>query len=247
MGKRIKRGKKKSSYKPKYKGVRYLTTQLQTKWKKRYKDKTLARTRAYELLDVLRSKGLKVNLENLYLLERKHREKKVDIVKPEDLGYEIPETPFYLFNNGDDITGFNGILLSNNKVKVVFASDGVIGDYEFEGTGLEFANAFRGSDMIRHLRKYYNNSPTAEFNFKGLHDDVMLFEIFAPNGMTSGNGESKSIVPPSSEGISDIDKQIELKKLDIESDKLKIQKADKMLELLKAGVPYADAKKMLGI
>jgi rRNA processing protein Krr1/Pno1 len=59
--------------------------------------------------------------------------------------------------------------------------------------------------------------------------------------------EVPSVVPPSSEGISDIDKQIELKKLDIESDKLKIAKADKMLELLKAGVPYEDAKKILGI
>lgn len=245
MGKRTKRSK--SSYKPKYKGVRYLTTQLQTKWKKRYKDKTLARTRAYELLDALRSRGLKVNLTNLYLLERKHRAVSEDIILADDLGYEIPPTPFYQFNNGEDLTGFNGILLSNNQVKVVFANDGVIGDYEFDGTGLEFTDSFRGSDMIRHLRKYYNNTPVAEFNFKGLYNGVMLFEINAPEGMTSGNGESKSVALPSSVGVSDLDKQIELKKLDIESDKLKIAKADKMLELLKAGVPYADAKKILGI
>jgi hypothetical protein len=238
MGKRNKR--RKSSYKPKYKGVRYLTTQLQTKWKKRYKDKTLARSRAYELLDVLRSKGLKVNLENLYLLERRHRDTKLDVVKAEDLGYEIPPTPFYQFNNAEDLTGFNGILLSNNQVKVVFASDGVIGDYEFEGTGLDFANAFRGSDMIRHLRKYYNNTPVAEFNFKGLYDGVMLFEIYAPEGMTSGNGESKSVSLPSSEEISDIDKQIELEKLRKGNLELELKK-----EMIMKGYSIEDINKFL--
>lgn len=96
----------------------------------------------------------------------------------------------------------------------------------------------------------YGNEQSDSYGFDPSEVNTMPTNGFVPSegkeyplGGKSTNEEEGG----GGKSVSDIDKQIELKKLENESDRLKIEKAKELRALLDAKVPYEEAKKILGL
>ena len=234
-------------YKHVYKGVQYITRQLKKYFPNKYKSHSDRLVRARFLFNDITSGGDKINLKSINEYERTHR-KKAPSGPDTSLPAEVDFFPYWEHNNSSDYGSFNGIFFGDKQVSVTFANDGLHDDYSFVGTGEAFCDAFYGSTLFKHFRLYYNESEVGGFIPKQYKSGVYEFEMGRSDGSgprANTKGKSKDAAPGLA--TTDIDKQITLKEKEIELSKLQLQKADKLLELLKAGVPYADAKKILGL
>lgn len=277
--------KRKSYYKSKYKGLRYITNGLLKKYAKRYKSRSEASDVAKQLLLDLKGSNTKVTLGNaLKLLVDKRRDERLSKVSynlPNDL---IELKPYYDFYEYVDlIKGLDDsprILFTSNIIPV--GLPGIISgnEYEYEDYFAPFVNYI---DKLRKLSsidlyeqewfirctepkraKGKEETSKCDYISRIIVCDVEGSEVsdgygFDPNDVdkdvTSGlDVEKKEVVKKSiddsivdSVGISSIDKEIRLKELEIESDKLKIEKARELRALLDAKVPYEDAKRILGL
>lgn len=275
-----KRNKKRVGYKPKYKGVRYVTNTLLKKYPKRYNTRSDASVVAKELVSELKANKIKVTgstaLKLLVSKRKESRSKKNLYQLPEELlnpkpYYDLidyvellgvlPELPIVRFTSNIIPSGLPDIMGGNNYdyydyfVSFVNYIDSL---RDLSDNDLYTQEWFVRCTVPKRSKKKVNG--VYEYVSRIIACDVTGLEIsdgygFDPNNVDKEatskleveKKEVPNVVEPTSDSGSELDKQIELKKLDIESDKLKIAKADKMLELLKAGVPYADAKKILGI
>jgi len=277
--------KRKSYYKSKSKGLRYITNGLLKKYPKRYKSRSEASDVAKQLLLDLKGSNTKVTLGNaLKLLVDKRRDERLSKVSynlPNDL---IELKPYYDFYEYVDlIKGLDDsprILFTSNIIPVGLPDIISGNEYEYEDYFAPFVNYI---DKLRKLSsidlyeqewfirctepkraKGKEETSKCDYISRIIVCDVEGSEVsdgygFDPNDVdkdvTSGlDVEKKEVAKKSiddsivdSVGISSIDKEIRLKELEIESDKLKIEKARELRALLDAKVPYEDAKRILGL
>ena len=266
-----KRNKKRVGYKPKYKGVRYVTNALLKKYPKRYKSRSDASDVAKELVLELKSKGIKVTGGSaIRLLVDKRKELKATTTL-----YELPQEllnpkPYYELIDYVELLG-----VLPELPRVTFTSSIVpIGlplivggnNYDYYDYFVSFVNYI---DSLRDLSD--NDLYTQEWfvrctvpkrsknKVNGVYEyvsriiacDVTGLEIsdgygFDPNNVDKEatskleveKKEVPSVVEPTSDSGSELDKQIELEKLRARNLELglKSKAMDDAKELLKEKV-----------
>jgi hypothetical protein len=263
-----KRNKKRVGYKPKYKGVRYVTNALLKKYPKRYKSRSDASEVAKGLVGELKSNGIKITGGSaIRLLVDKRKELKAtttlyelpdELLKPKpyyelidyvDLLGALPELPKVSFSSSIVPVGLPEIVGGNN--------------YDYYDYFVSFVNYI---DSLRDLsdndlytqewfirctvpkRSKMKVNGVYEYESRIIACDVTGLEIsdgygFDPNDkdkeasdkLEVEKKEVPSVVPPTSEGSSELDKQIELEKLKARNLELglKSKAMDDAKELLK--------------
>jgi hypothetical protein len=275
MGKRSKVNKRSKGYKPKYKGIRYVTNALLKKYPKRYKSRGEASEVAKGLVDELKSKGIKITGGSaIRLLVDKRKELKAtttlyilpdELLKPKpyyelidyvELLGALPELPKVTFSSSIVPVGLPEIVGGNN--------------YDYYDYFVSFVNYI---DSLRDLsdndlytqewfirctvpkRSKMKVNGVYEYESRIIACDVTGLEIsdgygFDPNDKDKEASDklevekkevpNESVVTPSSEGVSEIDKQIELEKLRKGNLQLELKK-----EMIMKGYSIEDINKFL--
>lgn len=183
-----------------------------------------------------------------------------ELVDYVDLIGNLPELPSVLFTSNIIPTGLPLIMAGNSYEYSDYFAHFV--DYIDSMRDLSDNDLYTQEWFVRCTvpKKSRRKDGSYEYVSRIIACDVTGWEIADGYGFDPNNVEAtasskldveKKEIPesPSATSVSssDLDKQIELKKLDIESDKLKIEKANKFLALRDAGLTIEDAKKMMGL
>lgn len=261
----------KTYYKPKYKGVRYITTALRKRYPKRYIRRSEYKLIAEDLIRQCIWDGKKVTIRNCFFYLPK-REKKIPVL-PDEL---LSLTSYY--NLQDYISIIQGM---PENPRLMFISHIFPLHHEPVEAGFEYDYSVLFAPFVNHidsLRKlsaeglyeeewyircmnpewdkelsiYYSEIISCDIlgdkmNYQFDRESASPIGPLVPLNSEGKNTESAAPVVPDDNSLLLEKEKNRGKELDIELDKMKIQKADKMLELIKAGVPYNDAKKLLGL
>ena len=110
---------KKSGYKKKFKGTRYIAKVLKNYGGRKYKDYSIRVDKSREIYETLKANNQKVNIKNIESLFRKQRPSKILPTKEKPLlYYELKRDEIYYF----DLINFGGLIQKTTN-KITFVSD----------------------------------------------------------------------------------------------------------------------------